>query len=74
MRPPQADDARSTIVVNGLTEQAPDVLTLGVDDGKTPCVHSRRRAWRRPVGIKPAANYLRAPPDPAERSVHNSRL
>jgi hypothetical protein len=24
---------------------------------------TRRRAWRRPVGIKPGRNYLRAPPD-----------
>jgi hypothetical protein len=34
----------------------------GRGTGKAPTVHSRRRAWRRPVD-KPGRNYPRAPPD-----------
>jgi hypothetical protein len=39
----------------------------GRGTGKAPSVHSRRRAWRRPVDIKPGRNYPRAPP-PDQRS------
>jgi hypothetical protein len=45
----RAEPSPDTIVVNGLTKQAPDVLKApAIEDGKSAVRPLRQRAWRPP--------------------------